>query len=362
MEPARPSVVEEAEAAAIKLKAEAEAAAIKLKADAEAAAIKLKAEAEAVAVAAAIKLKAEAEAAAAAPRTVTLTFEQLLVDSGYPAAHIEASALLRARVKYGHLVTLALMERNPAVAREAYELGKRLPSTTTVATLKVAGYKLNGLLFEGSELVICFKDESVYLLKSLRDDEARRARAFHEACSSSAGGAGSSLPPIPHITPYELLDSDDGKKHFMIMPKFSTALEPLTYLSVGGVTMVWEHMRQALEGLHAVGFAHADVKPANICLSEGGLSAVLIDLGSVARLGEPTSSTTAYVPRDMGRGRARTSLDWWMLAMTLAEKGCGPDHGLAIGGNVVASRAELRTHLAAHLAPDVWAALEPKLD
>jgi hypothetical protein len=328
MEPARPSVVEEAKAAAI-------------------------------------RLRAEAEAATAAP----VTFERLLIDSGYPAAHIEASALLRARMKYAHLVTLALMERNPAVARVAYELGERLPSTTTVAALKAAGYQLDGLLCEGSALVVCYKDESVYLLKSLRDDEARRVRAFHEACSSSAAAAaaaaGSSFPPppIPHITPYELLDSEGGRKHFMIMPKFCTALEPLEHLSVGGVTMVWEHMRQALEGLHAVGFAHADVKPANICLREGGLSAVLVDLGSVARLGEPTSSTTAYVPRDMGRGRARTSLDWWMLAMTLGEKGCGPDHGLAIGsGNVVASRAELRTHLAKHLAPDVWAALEPKLD
>jgi hypothetical protein len=359
MEPTRPSVVEEARAAAVKLKAEAEAAA---------AAIKLKAEAEAEA--AAIRLKAEAEAATAAP--VVVTFERLLIDSGYPAAHIEASALLRARMKYAHLVTLALMERNPAVARVAYELGERLPSTTTVAALKAAGYQLDGLLCEGSALVVCYKDESVYLLKSLRDDEARRVRAFHEACSSpaaaaaaAAAAAGSNLPPppIPHITPYELLDSDGGRKHFMIMPKFCTALEPLEHLSVGGVTMVWEHMRQALEGLHAVGFAHADVKPANICLREGGLSAVLVDLGSVARLGEPTSSTTAYVPRDMGRGRARTSLDWWMLAMTLGEKGCGPDHGLAIGGgNVVASRAELRTHLAKHLAPDVWAALEPKLD
>jgi hypothetical protein len=334
MEPARPSVVEEAKAAAIRLKAEAEAEA------------------------AAIRLRAEAEAATAAP----VTFERLLIDSGYPAAHIEASALLRARMKYAHLVTLALMERNPAVARVAYELGERLPSTTTVAALQAAGYQLDGLLCEGSALVVCYKDESLYLLKSLRDDEARRVRAFHEARSSSGGGS-ISPPPIPHITPYELLDSGGGRKHFMIMPKFCTALEPLAHLSVGGVTMVWEHMRQALEGLHAVGFAHADVKPANICLREGGLSAVLVDLGSVARLGEPTSSTTAYVPRDMGRGRARTSLDWWMLAMTLAEKGCGPDHGLAIGsGNVVASRAELRTHLAAHLAPDVWAALEPKLD
>ena len=126
--------------------------------------------------------------------------------------------------------------------------------------------------------------------------------------------------------------------------------------------LVWEHIREALEQLHAKGFAYSDIKPGNICLTEDGASTVLIDLGSVARFGERTSSTQAYVPRDMARGRASVALDWWMLAMTLAEKGCGPDHMLDISGTQEASKAELRDHLSVRLDPAIWEALKPKLE
>lgn len=282
---------------------------------------------------------------------IPLTFEQLLMVGGLPKTRIEVAVVLRARIQYGHMIIQAVMERNPMVAREAYELAKLLPSTTTAQRLRLEGYKINGLLCEGSELVICYKGERVHLLKGLRDEEAVRARIFHEAVAGE---------PIPHVTPYELVDTASGK-HFMIMPKFATALEPLPYLSPAGVSILWEHLRQALDSLHARGFAHADVKPANICLSEDGSSAVLIDLGSVARLAERTSSTPAYVPCDFMPRTASVALDWWMLAMTLAEKGCGPDHPMKIGGERSASKAELQAHLAAYLDPAVWAALEPKL-
>lgn len=267
-------------------------------------------------------------------------------------ADIEGSVLRRARIKYGHLVTLAIMERNYTSARDAYELATRLPSTTTMESLRVDGFKINGPLYEGSDLIICYRDERVHLLKGLRDDESLRAREFHAAC----GGV-----KIPHVTPYELIDSAGGK-HFMIMPKFATALEPLPYLSPAGVTMLWSHLCEALEALHARDFAHSDVKPANICLNEDGTAAYLIDLGSVARMRQRTSSTAAYVPRDMERGRASAGLDWWMLAVTLSEKGCGASHALEVGGSRRdPSRDELRAHLAAYLDAGVWAALEAKL-
>lgn len=50
-----------------------------------------------------------------------------------------------------------------------------------------------------------------------------------------------------------------------------------------------------------------------------------------------------------------------MLAVTFAEKGCGHDYELKVDDEHQPSRAELRAHLAAHLDPRVWAALEPKL-
>ena len=264
---------------------------------------------------------------------------------------IEAPAAFRARLKYGHLVALSIMERRPDIAVEAYELGKKLPSTATLRELQVAGYKVNGLMHEGSELTICFKNDRVHLLKGLRGDEAARARSFLAALGGRS---------VPHVTPFELVESAGGK-HLMIMPKFATALKPLPYLSPAGVGKMWAQLQEALERLHALGFAHADVKPGNIYISEDADSYYLVDLGSIARFGDSTSSTAAYVPRDMKRGRSSAALDWWMLAATLAEKACGPEHALEVGGARHHSAGELQEHLAAHLDLAVWAELQPRL-
>ena len=280
-----------------------------------------------------------------------LTFERLLEAGGKRRSQIEAAAATRARIKYGHLVSLALMERKPELAVEAYELGKRLPSTATVRELGVAGYQVNGLLYEGSELAICFREDRVHLLKGLRADEAARARLFLDALAGAS---------VPHVTAFDLLESAGGK-HVMIMPKYATALEPLPFLSANGVLKMWGQLQEALERLHEMGFAHADVKPGNICLSEDAGSFYLIDLGSIARFGESTSSTAAYVPRDFKRGRSSAALDWWMFAATLAEKACGREHALEVGGARQHSTDELREHLAAHLNPSVWAELQPRL-
>lgn len=73
-----------------------------------------------------------------------------------------------------------------------------------------------------------------------------------------------------------------------------------------------------------------DIKPANICLDGAG-EAFLIDFGSVCAFGAHTSSTPAYVPHYVLSRRSSAALDWWMLAMTLAEKACGPEGGLPVG-------------------------------
>ena len=281
-----------------------------------------------------------------------LTFERLLERGGLRRSEIEKPAVIRARIKYGNLVAQSVMEHRPDIAVEAYELGKRLPSTATVWELQVAGYKVNGLLHEGSELAICYKGDRVHLLKGLRDDEAARARSFLAALD---GGS------VPHVTTFDLVESEGGK-HLMIMPKFSTALEPLPFLSAAGVKLMWAQLQEALSRLHALGFAHADVKPGNVCISEDANTFYLIDLGSISRFGEPTSSTAAYVPRDMKRGKSSAALDWWMLAVTLAEKACGPEHALEVGGARHHTKEELRGHLAAHLDPEVWGTLRVKLE
>lgn len=284
----------------------------------------------------------------------SLTFEQLLIKAGMRLRDIEKGVVVRANIMYGLGVMNAVSFQKPDVALEAYQLAKQLPSTTTVASLGVDGYQLNGPLFEGSDLTICYKGGQVYILKGLSPDEAARAHAFQVAVAGA---------PVPHVTPFELRDPEGGK-HFMIMPKYATTLEPMGYLPPACVAVLWHDMQEALDSLHAKGFVHADVKPSNICLDYRATEAILIDLGSVVRAGERTSSTPAYVPRDLRttEKRASVALDWWMLAMTLAEKACGEDHRLKVGeAGVDPSKGELRDLLAAFLDPVVWAALEPKL-
>ena len=57
---------------------------------------------------------------------------------------------------------------------------------------------------------------------------------------------------------------------------------------------------------------------------------MLVDVGSVARFGEAAATTPPYVAADFSRRHAdeqRARADWWLLAMTLAEKAAG----LAVG-------------------------------
>ena len=282
------------------------------------------------------------------------TFEQLLVRGGLREDDISASVLRRARTKYANAILLAVQDSRAAEAVDIYRHAERLPSTATVLQLEVDGYLLNGSLFEGSELTLCYRAEKVFILKSLEDKEAERIRVFHAAIPGHS---------IPGITSFELKDSAFHGKTLMIMPKFPTTLEPLPYLSSEGTVNLWHCLSQALEAIHTLGFAHMDIKPSNICVSESGVYC-LIDLGSICPFNERSSSTPSYIPHDfnVNSRRASASLDWWMLAMTLAEKCCGASNGLDVGSKAKsATMAQLRDHLAAHLNPAIWAALEPKL-
>ena len=61
--------------------------------------------------------------------------------------------------------------------------------------------------------------------------------------------------------------------------------EPVTPPSTATIDCWIHDLGQAIDHLHALGFAHNDVNPSNIMLDEEG-RAVLIDLGSCVRLGE----------------------------------------------------------------------------
>ena len=274
------------------------------------------------------------------------TFESLLIAGGIAAP--QASVVRRAFTRYGAAIVAALAAGGRVeAALDTYRRAESLPSLTTAAEFHLHGVDVDGPLYEGSPVTRCFRSRSEFVLKPLDEAEYRRATALCDAL------AGNHLPGLTH---FELVTSAAGKR-FMLMPLAGAALEVLPHLSAEDVLVLWQCTRDALRGLHARGFAHMDVKPANICLSARLF--VLIDLGSVARFDEPTSTTLPYVPRDFpGKMRCSSALaDWWLLAMTFAEKATG----LAVGEVKPPTMAELADRLLGGLPRGVWDELRAEL-
>jgi serine/threonine protein kinase len=236
------------------------------------------------------------------------------------------------RRRFSGQVVQAVNEQLPELAREIYEQTEALPQTETEEQLNTLGYKLTGQCHTGNDaFVVCFKGTKMHLLKALTPKEYPRARALQDRLH---GGV------HPHLTPFELVSR--AAKHFLIMPCYSSTLANVPTLSVEDGRRVVRQVSDAVLFLHGMGFIHMDLKPANICLNEAG-DAVLVDLGSVvvrSSPGQPSTSesTAMYVPRDFqprprdnpssNRYMAEDLCDWWMLAMTVAEK----VYGVVIGG------------------------------
>ena len=216
------------------------------------------------------------------------------------------------------------------------------------------GLRLNGPLYDGSELTVAYRGTQAFVVKGVRAADTARLAALRDTLALGAHAP-------RHVAPFELRTSPAGHT-FVVMPRYADTLERMpTLVDEDAVATLWGHMSSALDDFHALGYAHGDVKPANICIDSGAF--FLIDLDSVARFGDATQTTLEYLPFDERGVRVRASAraDWWALAMTLAEKACG-SAGLLLGhGGRSWSAAEVRSHLAAHLPPDVWAALAPRI-
>lgn len=259
---------------------------------------------------------------------------------------IDDHVLRRATHRFASHLNLAMTNQNSVWAADAYLAAKQLPSTTTEAHLAQDDLILNGpLLGEGHKLIICFKKTVPNLLKPVDEREKNKLAENKEYLQH------------PNIIPYEFVGTN-----YIIMPLHPTTLEHLARLLEGCELKLWQNIGPALTFLHNHRLAHMDVKPANILISCNG-SFILGDLGSVAEFGHRTISTDPYIPRDMQIASgyfAIPVMDWWMLAMTFAEKVIE----LHIGG---ASSAPRRQTLREKLAQDqrmhnVWGLLADKLD
>ena len=272
-----------------------------------------------------------------------------------------AGILRRMRLKFPMQTQLAEQSGNRQLAADTFVLAQSLPSASTEMHIKADGYHINGQLYPGSDLVICYKDCAPFVLKPLTEREAHRVQSLTVA----AGGR----VHHPGVVPFELLwENLDKKKYFMIMPQLPATLELMPPLNEAQASELWVNMCAALQYLHELGFAHCDVKPANICArvlqplcdacSSASSRFVLIDLGSAQCFGEATQSTSPYIPHDFIGGARQTrsskELDWWMLGMTLAELCCGKE-GLCVGsGRTSLSRRALLQHLEMHLPRALW--------
>ena len=280
------------------------------------------------------------------------SFEALLARGGVVGAR--PSVVRRAVTRYGAAVMAALSLGRADAAADIFAAAASLPSLETSRALCLAGLFVDGPLHDGSTLTRCFRDREELVLKPLDGGEEARASALRATLADAAFAA---LPPIPHLVPFELLTSAAGKR-FLLMPLLGATLEAVPLRAgTDDAAVLWACLRDALRGLHARGLAHMDIKPANVCLAARAF--VLIDVGSVAPFGEPAATTARYVARDFpgGMRRASARADWWLLAMTLAEKAAGLDVGRA----PVPAMAELRARLAAALPADVWAELAEEL-
>jgi hypothetical protein len=287
------------------------------------------------------------------PAVAAASFEDLLVASGMREEDVRGEVVRRAFTRYGGVVAGALAGAGrPEAAADVYALAASLPSLTTGADFRLAGVHVNGLLFDGGALVRCFRELDEFVLKPLDARENARALALHEALAARA--------PIPGLSTFEL--HPRGAKLFMLMPRYGASLEHLPALSGESARVLWQSISGALRGLHALGFAHMDVKPANICVSSAQ-SFALVDLGSVARFGEATATTPPYVAADFPGAMRRSSAraDWWQFAMTLAEKACG-GHCLDVGARAPPAMAALVARLREHLPAALWRELEPLLE
>jgi serine/threonine protein kinase len=253
------------------------------------------------------------------------------------------------RMQFPEQTRLAEQHGNVQLAVDTFERAKAMPATATAQEMAADGYRSAGPLFSHSDILVAYKECAAKVVKPLRSEEKKRIHAFVAARGERLHA---------HIIPFELRWEDAAKSRiFMVMPKLPATLELMQPLSVAHACLLWEHIASALEYLHALGFAHCDIKPANICVREP-VSFVLIDLGSIAAFGTSTASTSAYVPHDVVRDRSSKALDWWMLGMTLGEKCCG-DAELDVGaGSQSITRSELLAHLHAHLPSTLWEAYD----
>jgi len=287
-------------------------------------------------------------AGAEGPPAGSLSARSALSLNAVLGRNVEMTVMRRIYARFSVRLALVLESGDKDFAEDLYHDAVNLPSLVTRENFSAEGYILDGPLFEGSNLTVCFKGLQVLVAKCLDSKEYARAIALQNLAASSAA------PRSAHVVDFELRVVH--LKEFMLMPRMAATLSQMPHLAPEHALTLAQHLSDGLSYLHHLGVAHADVKPDNIGLQEPERF-VLIDLGSVTMFGQRVHSTPAYVPRDVPVTNdtvvSCASLDWCMLGMTLGEKACSQLNCLDVA-KISITRNALFAHLQMHLPQLVW--------
>ena len=250
---------------------------------------------------------------------MTLDISTLLLQK-HPGKPANAEVVAKMLDSYGSQVAYAVSVRDLNVLESYYQKASLIPKTATMDAFGLREYILNGPLHGNENVIVCFdKNAKPHLLKRMNnEDEIHRVRIFAAASILN-----------DHIMPFEVKGTHDNDA-CMLMPFYPATLTSLSlshFVHGHGDTSLVEkligQMSVALEAMHSQDFCHMDIKPSNIAIDcEGNF--VLIDVGSVAMVGEVTEATDLFLPKEdggtYGRYVATEKRDWLMLALTVYSK------------------------------------------
>lgn len=216
--------------------------------------------------------------------------------------------------RFSAKVLLALQTQNQMLIREAYDWTQSLPKTNTCRELLGKDIVIDGCLIGSNDYIeVCFVKGIPSVLKSITKYEYNRTSALLNLSVWH-----------PNLVSCKL-ETAMGK-YFVISPLLPITIEHLCGVAVITAHKLIDQVGNALQFLHTHGYAHKDIKSANICMNSAG-DFVIIDFGSTEKFGYDSPSTIEYLPTDVEANPSRSEVDWWMLAMTvfdrLQSEGCG---------------------------------------
>ncbi|MDO9333394.1 MAG: serine/threonine-protein kinase [Dehalococcoidales bacterium] len=244
------------------------------------------------------------------------------------ANELDNKVMLRIERDFTNRVLLAVDNQDPDAALRLYDEVKELPSTTTVAQLRVEGFAPVGALY-GTTISSCItSDGEEKVIKIL---ESREAVKYQEVADGLKF-----FDDAHHLVPFQLYARRSGAL-LAIMPMFPHTAEVLPLQgNLRLISRMILDISTAIKTMHSQHFAHMDIKPSNVFVRQGRF--YLGDFGSATEFNERAMETTLpFIPVDLecedagqdhaskrrhtsGGWKADATHDWWMFAATIADK------------------------------------------